>query len=185
VAVTVTEDDPAVVGVPVMAPVPELIESPVGSPVADHVEMVAVDDESVAELDSVEMGPPDRLDWLPGLATDTVLVTVQLKVACPEKPALSVAVTVTEDDPAVVGVPVMAPVPELMESPAGSPVAVYEVMVAVDEESLAPADTVGIAAPDTLDWLPGLFTVTVLVMVQVNAVLLASVWESVTVTVGE
>ena len=136
-------------------------------------------------MDREEMAVPDRLDWLPGLATDTVLVTVQVKEAWPVKPALSVAVTVTEETPAVVGVPVILPVPELIESPAGSPLAVYELMVAVDEESVALADTVGMAVPETLDWFPGLLTVTVLVTAQVNEVLLARVWESVTVTVGE
>ena len=43
------------VGVPVMAPVPELIESPEGSPLADHVAMVAVDEVSVAELDDASL----------------------------------------------------------------------------------------------------------------------------------
>jgi hypothetical protein len=37
VAVTVTEQAQGVVGVPVMAPVVELIESPLGSPVAEKV----------------------------------------------------------------------------------------------------------------------------------------------------
>jgi hypothetical protein len=41
IAVTVTELPPAVVGVPLMAPVAELIDSPPGSPVADHVKGVA------------------------------------------------------------------------------------------------------------------------------------------------
>ena len=52
------------------------------------------------------------------------------------KPAPSVAVTVTEEVPAVVGVPVMAPVDGSIESPAGRPVA-DQVRVAPDEESVA------------------------------------------------
>ena len=35
------------------------------------------------------------LDWAPGLVTLTVLVMVQVKLACPWKPALSVAVITT------------------------------------------------------------------------------------------
>ena len=45
--------------------------------------MVAVDDESVAELWSVVMAVPDTLDWVPGLVTVTVLVMFQVKVAEP------------------------------------------------------------------------------------------------------
>ena len=30
------------------------------------------------------MAVPETLDWLPGLVTDTVLVTVQVKVAVPK-----------------------------------------------------------------------------------------------------
>ena len=54
----------------------------------------------------------------------TRLSMAQVKLAEPAKPALSVAVTVTEDEPPVVGVPEMAPVAALMASPAGRPVAV-------------------------------------------------------------
>src|ERR1700677_56911 len=123
VAVTVGVYEPAVVGVPVMAPVEELIESPVGSPVADHEVMVATDDESVAESDRPLMAEPDRSDWLPGLVTVTVLVITQVKETWPEKPLLSVTVTTTASEPPVVGVPEIVPVPELIDSPAGSPVA--------------------------------------------------------------
>jgi len=48
---------------------------------------------------------------------------VQVKVADPESPALSVTVTVTVEAPTEVGVPVISPVEELIDSPAGSPVA--------------------------------------------------------------
>ena len=83
VAVMVTEQAHAVVGVPVMAPVEVLIDRPAGSPVADHDEMVAVDDESEADGVRVEMALPDTWDWVPGLVTDTVLVMFQVKVAEP------------------------------------------------------------------------------------------------------
>ncbi len=49
---------------------------------------------------------------------------VQLKVARPEAPVESVAVTVTLEVPAAVGVPVISPLP-LIDSPAGSPAALY------------------------------------------------------------
>ena len=65
--------------------------------------------------------------WLPGLVTVTVLpaagFTVQLNDAEPAAPVVSVAVTVTVEVPAVVGVPEISPVEELTDSPAGSPVA--------------------------------------------------------------
>ena len=41
------------------------------------------------------MAVPEAFDWCPGLVTDTVSVTVQVKLAEPVEPALSVAVMVT------------------------------------------------------------------------------------------
>ena len=123
VALTVTEHVQAVVGVPVMAPLLELMDSPAGSPVAVHEEIVAVDDESWAELDSVEMAVPDRFDCAPGLVTVTVLLTVQVNEVFALNASESVAVTVTEQAHAVVGVPLMTPVPLLIVRPAGRPVA--------------------------------------------------------------
>jgi hypothetical protein len=46
-----------------------------------------------------------------------------VKDADPEAPVVSVAVTVTLLDPAVVGVPEMSPVEELIDKPAGRPLA--------------------------------------------------------------
>ena len=71
------------VGVPVMVPVEELIDSPAGRPVADQVR-VAPDWESVAEFVTALMAEPVIDDWLPGLATDTVLEVVQVNEAVPE-----------------------------------------------------------------------------------------------------
>jgi Rieske Fe-S protein len=95
---------------------------------------------------------------------------VQVKVADPVAPALSWAVTVTEQAHAVVGVPVIEPVVELMDRPAGRPVADHETMVAVDDESVAELVSVLMAEPDTWVWAPGFVTVTVLVMFQVKVV---------------
>ena len=55
-----------------------------GSPVADHDEIVAVDDESEAEGVNVLMAVPETLVWVPGLVTLTVLVMVQVNVAVPK-----------------------------------------------------------------------------------------------------
>jgi hypothetical protein len=61
------------------------------------------------------------------LVTVTLFVAtliVQLNVALPLAPVVSRAVTVTELEPLVVGVPETRPF-AVMESPAGSPVALY------------------------------------------------------------
>ena len=83
------------------------------------------------------MAVPETLDWGPGLVTVTVCVMRPGEGGRAGEAAASVALTVTESDPAVVGVPVMAPWSELMDSPAGRPVADQEERVAVDEESVA------------------------------------------------
>ena len=93
-AVTVTLEDPATVGVPVMAPVALLSVSPVGSPVADQVRVAPVW-VSVALLASVVMALPAALDWAPGLVTATAPTIDQVKLAEPELPEPSVAVRVT------------------------------------------------------------------------------------------
>ena len=153
---SVTEQVQKAEGVPVIAPVDELRDRPVGRPVCVQVKLVSAVDESVAVGVSVEIAV-DLLDrWLALEVTVTVLVTFQVNVV-----ELLYA-------HAVVGVPVMAPVPELMESPAGRPVA-DQLMVAVDEVSVATGVRVEIAAPETLDWVEIAVTATVLVMVQVNA----------------
>ena len=50
-------------------------------------------------------------------------LTVQVNVADPDAPVVSVAVTVAVEVPAVVGVPEISPV-ELIDRPAGRPLAV-------------------------------------------------------------
>ena len=168
VAVRTTEQVHGAVGVPVMVPTDELIESPAGRPEADQVS-VAPDWESLAEFVTGEMAVPVRFEWGPGLATDTVLVTVQVMAAVPKNPPPSVALMVTEHEHGAVGVPVTDPVDELIESPEGRPVA-DQVRVAADWESVAELDSGVMAVPVTDDVLPGLATDTVLVTVQVMAV---------------
>ena len=146
------------------APVDELIDRPVARLVALQVS-VAPDWESVAELVRVGMAEPVTFDWLDFAVTTTVLVVFQVKVALPWAVEPSVAVRVTEAAPGVVGVPVMAPVVELIVSPAGRPVA-DQVSVAVGLVSVALGVKVEMADPVTDDLVPGLVTATVLVMVQ-------------------
>ena len=71
-----------------------------------------------------EMAVPETLDLakVVGLVTATVLVMVQVNADVDTAlEAMSVAVRMTEQAHAVVGVPVMAPVEELMARPAGRP----------------------------------------------------------------
>ena len=63
-----------------MVPDDGSMDSPSGSPVADQVS-VAPDAESVAEEASGAMAAPETSSWALGLATETVSVTVQVKVA--------------------------------------------------------------------------------------------------------
>jgi len=76
---------------------------------------------------------------------------------------------VTAQAHAVVGVPLITPVAEAMEIPAGRPVA-DQVMVAVDDVSVAVAVIGEIAVPEMFDLavVPGLVTAMVLVTFQVN-----------------
>src|SRR4051812_22481950 len=86
------------------------------------------------------VNPPDHSlaayeTWqVPGFVVVGPL-TVQVKVAEPEAPVASVAVTVTVEVPAVVGVPEIRPA-ELMDRPAGRPLAEY-VRVCPEAESVA------------------------------------------------
>ena len=122
VAVRATEHVQAVVGVPLIVPVAWSIDSPAGRPVVDQVS-VAPDCESVAEPETGVMAAPDGSDRSPGPVTDTALVMFQVNEAESEYAASSVTVTVTDELPGVVGVPVMLPVELSIERPAGRPVA--------------------------------------------------------------
>src|SRR5690348_4146233 len=95
---------------------------------------------------------------------------VQLNDADPDAPVESVAVAVTVEVPAVVGVPVIRP-EELIDSPGGRPVAA-KVSVWPAAESVAWSCTPVMAVPTVPVWFPGFVTVTVLPLgfetVQVN-----------------
>src|SRR6266851_4855044 len=169
-AVTVVVEVAAVVGVPVISP-EELIDSPAGRPVAVKVS-VWPDAESVAVI-CVLTAVPTTEFWVPGLVTVTMLppglLTTQLNEADPEAPVPSVAVTTVVEVAAVVGVPVISP-EELIDSPAGRPVAVKASVWPVPE-SVAVICLLT-AVPTVELWLPGLVTVTVLPLVP------AKTWNS-------
>src|SRR5579859_1371784 len=162
VAVTVTLLLPAVVGVPEIRPLLELMDRPAGRPLALQVK-VWPDCESVACICRLTAVPTVPV-WLPGLDTVTVLplcgLIVHVKLALPWAPVVSVAVTVTLLLPAVVGVPEIRPLLELMDRPAGRPLAL-QVKVWPDCESVALICRLT-AVPTVPVWLPGLDTVTVL-----------------------
>src|SRR5215469_9931254 len=83
------------------------------------------------------------------------LLIVQVKLAEPCAPVVSVAVTVTEKVPAALGVPEIRP-EELIGRPVAEKVSVWP-----EAESLALICRLT-AVPVVPDWLPGLVTVTVL-----------------------
>jgi len=154
-------------GVPVIVPVEELIDSPPGRPVADQV-MVAPESVSVALEVTGVTAEPVRLDWFPGLVTLMVEEMPQVNEVDPVKPAVSVAVMVTEKTPAVVGVPVTDPVEELIERPAGRP-EVVQVKDWPDWVSVAELVNVLMAVPAGEVRLDLDKTATVLVVVHVSA----------------
>ena len=102
--------------------------------------------------------------------TATVLVVVHVSAAEPACPVVSEATIRTEANPGVVGVPVIVPEEELIDRPAGSPVADH-VMVAAVSVSVALEVSGVMAEPVVLAWLPGLAIVIEEVRVQVNEVL--------------
>ena len=65
-------------------------------------------------------GPPAEMSTPP---VPELEPTVQVNDVDPAAPVVSVTVTVTDDVPAVVGVPLIRPVEALIDSPAGRPVA--------------------------------------------------------------
>src|ERR1035437_6402403 len=124
VTVTLMVAGPATVGVPVMAPVPGSIDNPAGSPVAVHTNGVAPPVAATGPLyarpttpfgsEVVVIASPATIVTENGLAT---LKGVGL--------VASVTGTLIVAGPATVGVPVMAPLEESINNPAGSPVAVH------------------------------------------------------------
>ena len=129
---------------------------------------VATDEESLETGVSELTAEPETLDLAPGLVTVTVLVMVQVKLTELACDWLSVAVMVTAQAHAVVGVPLITPADE-MTMPTGRPVA-DQVKVAVVDVSVAVAVIGVMRVPDTFDLalVVGLVTATVLVMFHVN-----------------
>lgn len=112
----------------------------------------------VAAMVTVEMAVPELLVNGPGLVTVTVLLMVQVKVVLAAKACESVAVTVTEHEQAVVGVPLMPPVVELIDNPAGRPDAANVTALVTEVSCGALMVRALMALPDTLVCVPGLVT---------------------------
>ena len=81
------------VGVPVTRPVAASMDRPAGRPVADHEAMVASASVAVAAIGLIAV--PEASERAPRLVTDTGPVTVQVKLAAPMAPELSVALRPT------------------------------------------------------------------------------------------
>src|ERR1700760_1827192 len=104
-----------------MMPVAALIFSPLGRPAADQVRVVSLS--SSAAGTATETGLPAPVVWVPGFPTVIVLPAVQVNEVPPDALVLSTTVTLTVYVPAVVIVPEMTPVAELMATPGGRPLA--------------------------------------------------------------
>lgn len=122
VAVTVTENGPAAVGLPLITP-PELIESPAGSPLAEYVIAPEPPVAATLPLYATPTWPPgsEPVEMVNAGAL-TVIVTVAVAVFLVASVSLTDTVAVAA--PAAVGVPLIvsvAPLPTAV-SPAGSPV---------------------------------------------------------------
>ena len=117
VALAVKLDVPAVVGVPVIAPVDELSDRPAGR-VPDEMDQARAPVPPVAArvwLYAMLIVSAGRLAVVIVTAAFTTIESACVAVA----PTLSVTLAVKLEVPLVVGVPVIAPVEATRESPAG------------------------------------------------------------------
>jgi hypothetical protein len=192
VAVTVTGYEPPVVGVPEMTP-PDEIERPGGAPLNDQPVMVAppAAPEVIAVTLTGVMAAPASTANPGGAPTSTTFSMVKTSVDVPANPAVSVACTVAEYSPPVVGVPVTTPADDSV-SPGGREPPITD---QPDDEMPAPpaapvVDAVrgsdAIVVPESSDWGAVLLMVTVLWTVQGKALVDAVAdWASVAVTTTE
>ena len=126
-AVTVTLYVPSAVGQPEIVPFDELMVTPAGRPLADHVTVPLLPETENVML-TCEFTVTDtvvREGVIENVVTGVgvVPVTVMRIAAVAVWPTLSVAVTVTLNVPAAVGAPEIVPFDELMVTPAGRPLA--------------------------------------------------------------
>jgi hypothetical protein len=122
VTVTATVLVPAVVGLPVMAPLEASMLNPAGSPVADQVYGVVPPLALTGALYAIPATPPGN--ELVVIVGGAMMVSDRFAVAVKcDGLVESVTVIATVLTPAVVGVPLMAPVDAFKFNPAGSPVA--------------------------------------------------------------
>jgi hypothetical protein len=167
VTVTVAEYEPAVVGVPEINPVEELIDNPAGSPEAVYVNVAGgVSVACTCRFTAV----PTTVDGTLGRATVTTCVgpamTVHANVAEPKAPVGSVAVTVTDRVVAAIGVPEINPVAALIDNPVGNPETVYVNVDATESVAITGKLT---DAPTIVDCAPGFVTDTTCGAVNVTA----------------
>jgi hypothetical protein len=120
-ATTVLVNAPFLDGEPVISPVVELMERPAGSPEALHDEtgLFSLSVNS-GVLENATPTFPEKLCPLVMMGAPAIIKISTCSESAPPGP---VAVMVGLNSPTLVGVPVIAPVLELIESPAGSPVA--------------------------------------------------------------
>ena len=173
VAVHVVVYDPAVVGVPVTAPVVEFNDSPGGRPVEEYVTVAEsfVDDDRLNDVNVVFTRPVAVAGAVNVTVGAGLIVNdVDLVSVGPEE---LVAVYVAVYDPTVVGVPVTAPVLVFSDRPGGRPVTEYVTV----PPSLVDADTPApeIAVPTRPVTDAGAVRVTVGAAEIVHAVVLESV----------
>jgi hypothetical protein len=113
----------AVDGVPVIVPVAALMLKPAGSPVADHVYgAVPPVADTVVDVYAAPTVPEGSAAG-PMMASVTPTVSEYVLVTTADAVSIAVTTTLKGLPVAVVGVPVIVPVPALMLKPAGSPVA--------------------------------------------------------------
>lgn len=123
VAVIDAEYEPELVGVPVICPEEVLIESPAGRLLADQLVIVPL--EAGANENACPTVP---VADCPGVITGgRIAAAIEKETDCVPVPPGPVAVMLAVDEASVVGVPVIAPVAALIDSPAGKPVAAQEV----------------------------------------------------------
>jgi hypothetical protein len=132
VAVKKAVNEPLAVGVPVIAPVLVFSVSPAGNPAAiQDVAGLFCASSSAGVAENAVPTAPEKLCPLVIIGDPAEMVKIKSSVSLPDdttigNPSLPVAVMEAVKDPAVVGVPVIAPVDALIEIPAGSPVADHE-----------------------------------------------------------
>jgi hypothetical protein len=113
---------PVTVGVPLITPLLALIDNPAGRPVADQVYDVTPPEAATGVLYATFLVPEGSGDGVVIVNCELMVIARLADAVCcglPESLTVTLAVLV----PAVVGVPLIAPLVALIDNPAGRPVA--------------------------------------------------------------